>query len=206
MNLKHNVWFFKDGLDKKICNSIIKKNKKIKLNQATIGGTDNKSGIDKKTRDSKVSWIKDSVIYEKINHFVNLANKNAGWNFNIDWNEDVQFTEYKSKQYYNWHTDQWDEPYVDHVFPQYNNKIRKISCSILLNDPQSYEGGDFEIGYTNKLCNGTIDETKIKLEKGKILKQGSVIVFPSFIWHRVTPVKKGVRYSLVNWVLGPPYV
>ncbi len=92
------------------------------------------------------------------------------------------------------------------MYPQYNNKIRKISCSVLLNDPQSYEGGDFEIGYTNKLCDGTIDDTKVTLEKGKMLKQGSVIVFPSFVWHRVTPVKKGKRYSLVNWALGPSYV
>ena len=73
------------------------------------------------------------------------------------------------------------------------------------NDPKKYEGGDFEIGYTNNFYKGTIDKHKYAFNKTNA-KQGSVIVFPSFIWHRVTPVTKGTRYSLVSWTLGKPYV
>ena len=39
----------------------------------------------------------------------------------------------------------------------------------------------------------------------EIRPQGSVIVFPSFVWHRVTPVTKGTRYSLVLWTCGQPF-
>ena len=58
--------------------------------------------------------------------------------------------------------------------------------SIILND--DFEGGDFEIY-------GEESE----------LPKGSVIVFPSFIEHRVAPVIKGTRYSLVAWFVGPPF-
>ena len=69
-----------------------------------------------------------------------------------------------------------------------NNKTRKLSMSILLNE--DYEGGDFKF-YDD-------EETALK-EKSK----GSVLVFPSYMQHCVKEVTKGNRYSLVVWFLGP---
>ena len=49
------------------------------------------------------------------------------------------------------------------------------------------------------------DEAKHLKQAKEILPKGSIIVFPSFVWHRVKPVTKGTRYSLVMWNLGYPF-
>ena len=49
------------------------------------------------------------------------------------------------------------------------------------------------------------DKKKAIHECTEIRPRGSVIVFPSFVWHRVKPVTKGVRYSVVAWYGGPPF-
>ena len=84
--------------------------------------------------------------------------------------------------FYDWHMDS---------YPPKNGIQRKLTCVILLNDSTDYEGGELQIK---------------NLEDRILLKnQGSVIVFPSFIDHRVTPVTKGVRYTAVTWALGPSF-
>lgn len=81
--------------------------------------------------------------------------------------------------FYNWHTDFGDF-----------RPLRKISVSIQLSRPEDYDGGDLELQY---------DHQPQKLEKAK----GTFIAFPSFMLHRVTPVTRGTRWSLVAWILGP---
>lgn len=116
-----------------------------------------------------------------------LADANAGaeWNFFVNGCEPLQFTKYDVGERYDWHIDMiWDEP-----------DSRKISFSLLLND--DFEGGDleFEIGSP-----GTEERiTTVKMRKGDI------VFFPSYLWHRVTPVTKGERYSLVGWARGPSF-
>ena len=80
-------------------------------------------------------------------------------------------------------------------------KIRKLSATVSLSDSKEYSGGDLEFDFRN-----------INPDKGhnrKICKEikpkGSIVVFPSHVWHRVTPVTKGTRYSLVIWNLGYPF-
>ena len=68
--------------------------------------------------------------------------------------------------------------------------MRKISITIILSDPTQYDGGEFIFK------NGGDAISK---------NQGTVIVFPSFIRHRVNSVTKGIRYSLVNWFDGPAF-
>lgn len=73
-------------------------------------------------------------------------------------------------------------------------KVRKLSLTINLSNPRSYEGGDFEIQRD--------DDIEVVTEgRG----QGNMILFPSFLPHRVTPVTRGTRYSLVIWLLGRPF-
>jgi len=78
-------------------------------------------------------------------------------------------------------------------------KVRKISMTVNLTDPKSYEGGNLKFdlgphvkGNRLKVC----DDSRA---------QGSLIVFPSFTYHCITPVTSGTRYSLVMWCLGKPW-
>lgn len=95
----------------------------------------------------------------------------------------VQFTEYKAEgeQHYDWHRDNF---YLS------KGKDRKLSLVIQLTDPSEYQGGRLEL-----------EDTIIPPDV--FSARGDIIVFPSFLRHRVTPVTSGVRHSLVTWAFGP---
>ena len=156
--------------------------------------------LNKKTRDSLVLFLNDPIIYKTLHPYIQTANKNAEWNFQWDSTEPVQYTEYNKKQHYRWHQDAWDQPYVNPEEPLSYGKIRKISVSCSLNDSKKYKGGKLQFDSSTPLKKEDI----ITCEE--ILPKGSIVVFPSFIWHRVTPVTRGTRQSLVLWNLGKPYV
>jgi PKHD-type hydroxylase len=69
----------------------------------------------------------------------------------------------------------------------------------MLSNPSDYEGGQLKFQFRNNV-DPTIEDT---LVDGNL--QGNIIVFPSYVWHKVEPVTKGVRYSLVTWTWGPPF-
>ena len=71
--------------------------------------------------------------------------------------------------------------------------------TLSLTDPKEYEGGEFQFDFRDRKDKNIITCKEVK-------KKGSIVVFPSFVWHRVTPVTKGIRNSLVCWNLGKPYV
>ena len=200
MQLKNYYWCFQNVLPERICNDILEYGKSLKDEKAKTWGYKDKEltpSIEKKldkTRNSNVVWMDSRWIYREIQPFVEIANQNAGWNYHWDWSESCQFTKYdgSKKQHYGWHTDVG-------LAPNENNKVRKLSMIIPLVDGNEYEGGDFELNLNNPENENniiTIKEAKIK---------GTVIVFPSFVWHRVTPVTSGTRYSLVNWHQGRPF-
>jgi len=66
-----------------------------------------------------------------------------------------------------------------------------------MNDPNSYQGGDFEVDAGYHDC-------EKRTETVKLASAGDMIIFPSLLPHRVKPVT-GLRQSLVGWVVGPPY-
>jgi PKHD-type hydroxylase len=220
MNLKNYYYYFQSALSPKICDDILNYGKKHQSEMAVTGGAEsviktkgklNKKQIKniQKKRKSDIVWMNDSWIYKEIHPFINEANKLANWNFDWDWSESCQFTKYGVGQYYGWHCDSWDEPYkrpqnADGTWPMDHGKIRKLSVTISLVEPSEYVGGNLEFDFRNSI------DTEWK--KGKTTKEcveirprGSIIVFPSFVWHRVTPVTKGTRYSLVMWNLGYPF-
>ena len=123
----------------------------------------------------------------------------------MDISESCQFTKYKLNQYYDWHCDSWDKPY-DRKSPDNpeHGKIRKLSMTCQLTDGSEYEGGELEFDFRNYDPHMR-EEAKHLRQAKEILPKGSIIVFPSFVWHRVKPVTKGVRYSLVMWNLGYPF-
>ena len=212
MNLKYYYYFFHSVISPKLCDDIIK-HCSSNLQTAKIGGESNENDkpdrwwaegktIEKK-RKSQVAFFDDRWIYKEIQPYVKLANNLAGWNFDWDWTEQAQFTKYGLNEHYGWHCDSYSEPYQD--VPQgMVGKIRKLSVTVSLSKPEDYEGGDLEFDFRN---NHDYDFTKTDnkeiCKKAKV--RGSIIVFPSFVWHRVTPVTSGTRYSMVMWNLGAPW-
>ena len=195
MILTHNYWYFKKAIPVETCKKILKAGRKKLIKEATIF-----TGIDKTKRDCRVTWIEDKWIYDIINPFIHTANKQAGWNFQWDWNECSQFTIYEKGHYYGWHTDQGPKT-IKHKSKNLNGKTRKLSLTLQLTDKTKYEGGDFQFKWIQDdkkdLLNIiTVDDAK---------EIGTIIIFPSFIWHQVLPITKGKRESLVNWSIGKKF-
>ena len=211
MNLSSYYWYFKSAIPPRICDDIIKYGLQHKEDRAITGGQGrdrdlkkqplNKKEIKdlKKKRDSNIVWMSDRWIYKEIHPYIKQANRNAGWNFNWDWSEACQFTKYKPGQYYDWHCDGWERVYEKEGPTK--GKIRKLSVTVSLSNEKDYEGGELEFDFRNK---DPYKKRNVRVCKD-ILPKGSLVVFPSFIWHRVKPVTKGVRYSLVVWNLGYPF-
>ena len=214
MNLNNYFWFFKSVLTSKFCNEVVKYGKQ-QLEQTALTGSINSENRDfnknpmtkkelkilKKTRNSNISWLKDRWIYKEIIPYVHKANINANWNFQIDSMEHCQFTKYKKKQFYNWHCDSYKEPF-NRPNDILHGKIRKLSVTCSLSDPNEYEGGELEFNFNNPEKSKKSNLYKCK----EILPKGSLVVFPSFVYHRVCPVIKGTRHSLVMWNTGNPFI
>jgi PKHD-type hydroxylase len=81
-------------------------------------------------------------------------------------------------------------------------KIRKLSVTVSLSDSNDYKGGELEFDFRN----GEHGKISNIVECKEIKSKGSLVVFPSFVWHRVKPVTKGTRYSLVIWHCGLPFI
>ena len=211
MNLSSYYWYFESALTPKFCDDVISYALQQKEVLGRTGGY-NKENLSKqdikniqKKRKSDLVWLNEKWIYREIHPYIHLANKNAGWNFDWDFSESCQFTKYILNQYYDWHCDSWDKPYNKPNSPNEHGKIRKLSVTCQLTDSSEYSGGELEFDFRNYDPHMR-DESKHRIQCKEILPKGSIIVFPSFVWHRVKPVTKGVRYSLVSWHLGQPFV
>tara|TARA_Y100001973_G_C5192606_1_gene331988 strand:+ start:1978 stop:2604 length:627 start_codon:yes stop_codon:yes gene_type:complete len=207
MNLHYKYWYFQSVIPERICDDIVRLGHQLKDQMAVTGGFGdkklNKSQVKdlKKRRDSNIVWMNDRWIFKEIQPYVHRANQLAGWNFEWHWSESCQFTKYSKGQYYNWHCDSWDKPYQrENKEDPSHGKIRKLSVTVSLSDPKEYKGGELEFD----LKDGAPGKKHI-VKCNEILPKGSLVVFPSFVWHRICPVKKGERNSLVIWNLGWPF-
>lgn len=157
----------------------------------TFGSGDKETEIREDIRKSSILFhsvnMDNAWIFNRLNTLI--MEVNASWyNFDLNGYTCFQYTTYNGNEneYYDWHMDMClGENKVD------NGQTRKLSMSLLLND--DYEGGDFCIKEGN---DGYPVETK----------KGRAIFFPSFVLHRVAPVTKGIRKSLVIWVTGPKFI
>ena len=210
MNLSNYFWYFTGALTPKFCDEVIKYALSKEEVMAYTGGYgDRKLKKDEvknmqRKRKSDLVWLNDTWIYKEIHPYVHQANKKAGWNFEWDRSESCQFTKYKHNQYYDWHTDPWDKPYQRKEGDPENGKVRKLSMTCQLTDGSEYTGGELEFDFRDYDPNMR-DESKHIRSVPEILPKGSIVVFPSHLWHRVKPVTRGTRYSLVVWHLGYPF-
>ena len=214
MNISNYYYYFVSAVPERICDDIVKYGyaSKDRQQQAITGGfgrdrdltkqplEDKELKDIKKKRDSNIIWMNDTWIYRELHPYIHEANKQAGWNYEWDHSESCQFTIYGKGQYYGWHCDSWDKPYATQ--DNTNGKIRKLSVTLSLSDPKDYKGGELEFDLRNE----DPDKSKKNIHTcTQILPKGSLVVFPSWVWHRVKPVTKGVRHSLVIWNLGWPF-
>jgi PKHD-type hydroxylase len=207
MNLEYYYWYFKSAIPSKICDEIIKYGLEQQDQLALTGKFKSDEDLSEeqlkdlsKKRKSNVVWMNDNWIYKEIHPYIRQANVNAGWNFDWDFSESCQFTKYKEGEFYDWHCDSWNKPYDLPDDKNRHGKIRKLSVTVCLSDETEYEGGDFEFDFRNQ--DDGSNQPQICTE---IRPKGSVVVFPSFLWHRVNPVTSGTRHSLVIWNLGRPF-
>ena len=167
-----------------LCKEIIDLSSILKKEQGKIYHNDVKD-YDQKRRDSTISWIpfnKMQPMYDDLIYLIQKINRNHFGFSNIQITEKAQVSEYSKGQFYDWHT---DSPIDMDTEPP----VRKLSMTLLLNDPSEFEGGNLEIAGKNL----------------SPMKQGHAAIFASFLQHRVTPVTKGVRKSLVVWFGGEPF-
>jgi PKHD-type hydroxylase len=161
--------------------AIVRIGKSDELERGTTFG-----GYKPDTRKSSVRFLYPNEltgwIFQRIAGAVNRIN-NEYFQFDLSTlGQGLQFTQYESSgEHYNYHTD-----------AGFGTPIRKLSMTIQLSDPNDYDGGDFELWLGE-------EPTKIGRERGLVM------FFPSYVLHRVTPVTRGTRYSLVAWVSGPPF-
>lgn len=121
-------------------------------------------------------------VFQKLTDAINITNqRHFGFDlFSLE--QGLQFTRYTAPgEHYDWHVDRG-----------WNSALRKLSVSVQLSNPDDYEGGDLELKFGGK-------SDRVTRERGM------VTFFPSWTLHRVRPVTKGTRYSLVAWVSGPPF-
>ena len=142
-------------------------------------------------RKSEISWIpfdKAPKIYSDLLGWMQLVNRNHFGFEGMEMHEAGQYSEYSKGDFYNWHMDVG-------VNATPTPPVRKISMTLLLNDPKEFEGGELEI--FSRAAN-TNDNFVFKL------KQGQALFFASFHVHRVRPITSGNRKSLVMWFGGTP--
>ena len=185
------LWGWPGILSKEMCNSIIKEYSEgeQKFKKGLVGDDINGEKIDPSIRQTDIMWLDQMTPIGCIMQaYANAANYYANWRFNFEYMENVQFSRYTEEEnsFYDWHVD---------ISPPIDGLQRKVSIVVLLSDPKDFEGGQFEMEeYIDSDVNHKILE-----------KQGSIVVFPSFMSHRVTEVTKGCRYTAVSWMVGPAF-
>ncbi|MXN64686.1 hypothetical protein GR183_07195 [Stappia sp. GBMRC 2046] len=140
-------------------------------------------------RRTDVIWLKgegaDEWVMRRMMGFVADINREAFDYVLGGFDEALQLTRYRAEErgHYDWHSDRGGQGF---------GRFRKLTVVVQLSIPESYEGGMLEVNATGR-------------EEAMPRERGAAIVFPSYVLHRVTPVTKGVRHSLVTWVHGPSF-
>lgn len=155
------------------------------------------------TRASDVSWLADTPdhawIYKPLADLIAVTNRKF-WGWRIAGRESLQYTRYSEGQFYDWHMDARKKPYADGE--RWGGLARKISITVNLSGPDDYDGGEFEIEDTTP----TPERAAARISRPPELRErGSAVIFPAHLHHRVLPVTRGLRRSLVGWFLGPPF-
>lgn len=176
-------WIRHGAVPKEMCDIVLAERKQMADAAAGVGLNNEKApdGL----RKTGIAWAERNHWLEGVMlNNIHYANKETRWNIDITthYNEQVQLAKYEEGHFYDWHKDTF--------FLTDAETCRKITAVVLLNDPCEFTGGDFEL----EGCSAPI-----------VLQKGAIIVFPSYLQHRATPVTWGTRYSAALWVHGPNF-
>ena len=191
-------YWYKDGLSQEEVQKIINLASELPIERATTIGSDGvaQEGNDPDgIRSSMVKWIPQTTqwdwLYQNMIAWAEEAN-NELWHFDlVSAPENIQYTEYYAHEngHYDWHQD---------IGPGEQPSRRKVSITVQLSDAEEYDGGELQITTGGDVSN---DWGAASCPKGR----GVVVLFPSYMMHRVSEVTKGTRRSLVLWVGGAHY-
>lgn len=172
------------------CNKIVQLAMKLPVEEPTVGGM---TGEETKTlRRSKIRWIYQEdpdfkFLFDDYWKLLISVNRDF-FGFNVTHLPPIQFTEYYS-------TDLGEYKSHQDVFWITNTtRHRKVSIVTQLSPKSDYDGGEL-----------TLDNVAEKPPNHIIEKQGTIVAFPSFVYHTLHPVTRGKRYSLVGWFEGPKF-
>lgn len=184
---EHEFVTWQDGFTPEELDKIIEVSES-RIKQEAVVGTKGEGENNPTVRVSDVAWLElandTGWIYDRLAYIANQLN---GQFYKFDlygFAEHFQYTVYEAEKngHYDWHIDGGVE----------RNAPRKFSIVLQLSDPDSYEGGDLEV------LSGP--------SSNRVLRQrGMIAAFPSYRLHRVTPVTKGIRKTLVAWIAGPSF-
>jgi PKHD-type hydroxylase len=182
-----NLMTWENGFSDSQISQIITIGEECTKTEATVGASGGSLEEVPLIRKSEIGWIglndRTSWMYDSLAYISRQIN---GQFFGFElygFVEDFQYTIYRPDgDHYNWHIDKG----------MINNAPRKLSMVLQLSDPSEYEGGDLQF---------YVQSEPINAEK----KKGLIYIFPSWILHRVTPVTRGTRRSLVVWITGPKF-
>jgi PKHD-type hydroxylase len=133
-------------------------------------------------RSCTIRWLSDQWIKDLVWRYVKQANEEA-FELDVQHRCELQYVEYQSSQddHYDWHHDvDWNGQ---------GSADRKLSVTVQLTNDRVYQGGDFEF-----------DEIQTNAD---FRSRGTVLVFPSYLRHKIHPVTSGKRCALVAWFFGP---
>lgn len=183
-------YFYNAVVAKDECEQLISEYKDSDFTTAQVSGNPKieNDKLQSNVRETDIIWIKpEKLINRSFYSFVSEAN-NKVFHFDLSGHQQIQFSKYTKDGYYEWHRDSLN------ANPKEGASIRKLSATIQLSDPSTYEGGEFQ--FYDGVQSEIIPDIK---------EQGSIIIFESADWHRITPITQGVRYSLVMWAIGPNF-
>jgi PKHD-type hydroxylase len=182
-NVNHlNYYYYTNAFTPEELQKIIEIGEKYPKQPGTTVSTNQSEGVSE-YRISEISWLpkneETAWIHDKFSDYAIMANKEM-WNFDIwGFGDNLQYTKYYGDGgHYDWHVD---------LGPGISN--RKLSCVLQLSTPEEYEGGQLQINPGGNI---------LEVPKGL----GTMVFFPSFLLHRVTPLTSGVRKSMVTWFCG----
>lgn len=174
-------WCWNGILTPEECKKVIEIGEKIGTEKSKLEN----GNVDEKIRKNNTCFIPVNNdtrwLFEKCTYVINMVNEKY-FNYDLTAISELQYTVYDKDCFYDKH--------IDMIYESYG--IRKLSFSILLSDPSTYEGGELLLHLSN-------EPTPTKKELGVMT------AFPSRTLHEVTPIKKGKRIALVGWVIGPKF-
>lgn len=193
MSPRHVLFRMWDGaFPASVCQAAIDEFTAEDFGDATIAYADGTSAVNPNTRRTRDVFVDPNHwIGALVSHFAHQAN--MLWGLDLAGLGTVTMLKYEESGHFTWHVDVLARGQMD--YPGLGTGLeRKVSVTVNLSDPADYDGGELQF----------IDGTGNVLTLPGQRERGSVIVFPSTVGHRVTPVTRGVRFALVGWLVGPP--